>query len=486
MTSPHLRVVDEYVAAKNYEMANKACLAGLNAEPENMDLLMRFGFIQMQTMNYGLALHIFRALKAKEPGIFSVMHNLGLAEISLAPHSGDEQFLTDGEEHLRKALKFLEKGGEHLRGMKEKPVPCQTLNGIAQTYLHRGNWQACIEYCERSLAIKPEQNGLRESYGMALNALWRFGDGWPNIDKHIPSLTRKPKPLHGEPYWDGTPKTKLFVQGEQGIGDEISFASVVADAAFDNEIVLECDKRLEGLFRRSLPVQVYGTRNLERDWKFDAEAMCLAGTLATHYRKKPEDFPRKPFLVADAERRIQWRALLDMLPGKKVGIAWKGGIPMNFSGRRSTDLSSLHPLLNTPGISWVSLEYKDPTDEIKAFRRKNPNVSIVHWERAVGKGVDYDETAALVSELDAVVSVCTSVVHLCGALGKACHVLVPKVPRWFYESKTKEHAWYESLVLHREKDKGWPLDDIRALLENREIYRQGSRQGDPVRSLDHS
>jgi tetratricopeptide (TPR) repeat protein len=404
----------------------------------------------MQLRNFGLAMHILSVLKDKKPQDFAILHNLGLAEISLAPYSGEESYLDRGEEHLRKAL-------------KKTPEACQTINGLAQIYLHRGNWQACLEYCEKSLKIKPEQAGLQETYGMASLALGKYEQGFKNVDAHIPSLTRKPKPLNNEPYWDGAKGVKLFVQGEQGLGDEISFASVVYDAARDNEIALECDSRLEGLFRRSLPVPVYGTRNQERDWDFEPDAMCLSGTLATHYRKRPEDFPRKAFLIADDERRVQWKALLDTLPGKKVGIAWKGGVPMNFSGRRSTDLSALHSLLKTPGITWVSLEYRDPSDEIEAFRRKNPGVNIVHWERAVGKGVDYDETAALVSELDAVVSVCTSVVHLCGALGKTCHVLVPKVPRWFYESKTQDHAWYESLVLHRE-DKDWPLEKIRCAL----------------------
>jgi tetratricopeptide (TPR) repeat protein len=444
----HYKVVNEYLDAKNYEMAVKACIQGMNADPQDESLLMQFSFINMQMQNFGLAKHILDLLNHKKPGDFGILHNLGLAELSLAPHSGDESFLDKADGHLRKALK------------KTPHEPYQTLNGIGQVYLHRGNWQACLEYCERSMAIKASQPGLQETYGMALLALHKW-EGFAQLDKHIPSLTRKPKPLGSEPYWDGTPGKKLFVQGEQGLGDEISFASVVADAAKENEIVLECDPRLGGLFRRSLPkhITIYPTRNGTRDWDYEPDAMCLSGTLATYYRSKGE-FSRQPFLTADPERQVQWRALLDQLPGKKVGLAWKGGVPMNFASRRSLELSRLHPLLNLPGISWVSLEYKDPEDEISRYQRKNPQTHIVHWERAVGKGCDYDETAALVSELDCVVSVCTSAVHLSGALGKECHVLVPKVPRWFYESKDSTHPWYESLVLHRETEKGWPLEEV--------------------------
>lgn len=450
MAEAHRRLVGEYINEKNYEMAIKCCLDGMNIDPNDEVLLMQFGYTNMQMRNFGLARHVFRWMREQDPNNFGVLHNLGLAESSLAPFSGDETFLDVAEDHLRKALKKI----------PQKESPHYTINGFAQIELHRGNWAGAIAHAERSLAIEPHQPGLQETYGMALLGLGRC-EGFKQLDAHIPALARKPKPLGDEPYWDGKKGIKLFVQGEQGLGDEISFASCVQEAARENDIVLECDSRLYGLFTRSFPhIRIEGTRNKDRDWDFEPDAMCLSGTLATHYRKKPEDFPRKAFLTPDPERRVQWKALLDQLPGKKVGIAWKGGVPMNFSARRSLELSGLSQLLKTPGVTWVSLEYKDPVDEINAFLRKNPGVNMVHWGRAVGKGCDYDDTAALVAELDCVVSVCTSIVHLCGAIGKECHVLVPKVCRWFYESPTKEHRWYESLRLYRQKDK-WPLEEVR-------------------------
>ena len=192
-------------------------------------------------------------------------------------------------------------------------------------------------------------------------------------------------------------------------------------------------------------------------------AYCLSGSLCREYRKKDEDFPRTPFLVADPERRLQWRALLDTLPGKKIGIAWTGGLDTTFKSRRSFNLESLLPILKVPGITWVSLQYQDPTAEIAEFHGKH-GIPIRHWERAVGKGVDYDETAALVSELDCVVSVTTAMVHLCGALGKKAYVLVPKRARWFYSSPDQRHRWYDSLELYRQEDK-WPVEKLATKLK---------------------
>jgi ADP-heptose:LPS heptosyltransferase len=105
----------------------------------------------------------------------------------------------------------------------------------------------------------------------------------------------------------------------------------------------------------------------------------------------------------------------------------------------------------------VSLQYTAP-EGLEEFCKEH-GITIKHWGRAVEKGCDYDETAALVSNLDAVVSVTTAVVHLCGALGKKCYVLVPKKARWFYASKDSSHRWYDSLELFRQEDK-WPVERV--------------------------
>ena len=219
--------------------------------------------------------------------------------------------------------------------------------------------------------------------------------------------------------------------------------------------------------KRSLPgVEVRGTRwEGDKSWKEGREFdyVALTGSLCMQYRREDKDFPRKGFLVPDPERRLQWKALLDTLPGRKVGLAWTGGLDNTFKSRRSFNLEGLLPILKVPGITWVSLQYIDPSSEIAEFTRKH-GIEIKHWPRAAGKTVDYDETAALVSELECVVSVTTALVHLCGALGKECHVLVPNRARWFYASDDSKHRWYDSLVLYRQSDK-WPVEKVAEALK---------------------
>lgn len=481
-TKARLAVADQYKANNETALAVKVIYEGLNVDPDNVELLRYLATLHMVSKNYGLVYTLLKRAKEIDPSDATLDHNIGLAVMNMAPISNREEFLDDAEKRLKKAL--------------QKHPFWQSYSGLAQIALSRGEWDSCISHAKKALELCDKSDTtINQTLGFAYLAKGLFAPGWDEIEKHIGGEMRKPKAFGKEPYWDGSTradtdvaatsefsivginglsmerKTRLFVQGEQGLGDEISFASVIPDASKEVDITLECDPRLEGLFKRSLPgIEIHGTRTsvrepVKRDWEHGPfDAMCLSGTLSRYYRRKVEDFPRKAFLTADPERRLQWRALLDSLPGKKVGIAWNGGIPMNFKGRRSVKLESLKYLLKTPGITWVSLEYKDASDEIEQFKARH-GAEVKHWPRA-SQAEDYDETAALVSELDCVVSVCTAVVHLCGALGKTCHVLVPKVPRWFYGIEGRDHAWYESLILHRQK-KEWPLDEVKAeLLSN--------------------
>jgi hypothetical protein len=276
---------------------------------------------------------------------------------------------------------------------------------------------------------------------------------WERFDGLYGGFIRRARSYAGEKYWEGPEQAvkTLVVRGEQGIGDEICYASVFDDAAKDcDRLIIECGPKLEGLFKRSFPYEVYGTRfEKQLDWQCKPDAHVLSGSLCTHYRTTTGSFPGKPFLKADPERRIQWRALLDSLGKRpKIGIAWKGGRFENNSERRSINLEAFLPILKLDA-DFVSLEYKDPTKEIEAFEERH-GIKIHHWKRAA-ESEDYDDTAALVDELDLVVTVQTAVVHLCGGLGKECWVLVPSKPHWRYGMTGDSMPWYHSVKLYRQK-----------------------------------
>jgi hypothetical protein len=458
-----LREGDALVAKGEFERAGAVLNSALNCDPNHPGALWSLAYCYMKAEKWGMAYTcIKRAIELwpGNPQVYKLYCNLGAATLSMASTSQDDKFLDEAEGYLLKGMKRA----DSKNGIVEDQDVEQALNHLALISLFRAEPERAIHFAERSLKKNGLQKDVLETLGYAQLMLGRWKEGFYNYDFSVNShRVRKLKPFHGEPFWDGSDGVKLFVRGEQGIGDEISYASCLGDAVkHGNKVTYECDKRLEGLMRRSFPeITVHGTRFSERDWSGEFDFHCLSGSLAREYRQTGESFPRKAFLTPDPERQTQWRALLDTLPGKKVGIAWSGGLPNTFSGRRSFTTEKLMGLFSTPGITWVSLQYKDAERDIEALQKKG--VSIHHWERAVGKSADYDETAALVSQLDCVVSVCTAVVHLCGAIGQKCFVLVPSRPRWWYGLAGTEHAWYESLELFRQKDK-WPLDRLQQRL----------------------
>lgn len=427
--------------------AMKLVNEGLNKDPNDMAVLMVGASIVSRESCWGMAYNLMHRIKDRSPPFVEILNNLGMAAASLGSSTGREELFEEAEQHLRKALK--------------KTKTKETLSNLSMLMVQTGRPVEAEKYARECIASDPGNVGAMESLGYACLHQGKWEEGFPAYDFNLGGKYR-PIPK-GFQYWKpGTKGKRLLVFGEQGIGDEITYASVLPDASRDNAITYECDPRLAGLMKRSLPgVEVIGTRFKDvADWRGESrwDVAALTGSLCREYRRKDEDFPRGAFLVPDGERRLQWRTLLDTLPGKKVGIAWTGGLPNTFQSRRSFNLEGLLPILKTPGITWVSLQYKDPTDEIAALKEKH-GIEVRHWERAVGKGVDYDETAALVSELDAVVSVTTAAVHLCGAIGKKCYVLVPKRCRWFYNSDTSKHRWYDSLELFRQVDK-WPVERL--------------------------
>lgn len=432
------------VQSGNTKAAMALVNKGINKDPDDMSLLMVGASVLTREQCWGMAFNLLKRIAQTHPTP-EVLNNLGMCASSLASQTGRDKYLDEAEAYLRRAFK--------------KNQGYEVTANLSLVMLHKLDLAASEHFAKKCLEIEPGNLSARETLGYVHLHRGEWYQGFGNFEFALGGKYRTPP--KGK-YWEqGFKGGRLFLRGEQGIGDEISYASVIPDAANDNEIVFECDKRLEGLFRRSFPnVTVIGERFAEAK-TYDSEdfdRVALVGSLFMQYRRKDEDFPRTPFLVPDPERRIQWRALLDTLPGKKVGIAWTGGLENTFRHRRSFALETLLPILKTPGITWVSLQYSDSEGELEVMRERH-GIDIKSWPRATGKGVDYDETAALMMELDAVVSTTTAVVHLAGAIGKKAYVLVPKKNRWFYSSDTNKHRWYDSVELFKQADK-WPVEKL--------------------------
>lgn len=312
------------------------------------------------------------------------------------------------------------------------------------------------QYLLTTLARDPANAQARYYYSHFALGRCEWQRGWEGYEHRLSiGHTTAPARL---PAWRGEllAEKHILAYGEQGLGDQIMFASCLPDlAALARRVTVLVDGRLQRLFARSFPalaVQAAEAGAPPAALEMSHDFQIALGSLPRHFRTSDASFPRHHgYLRADEERVRYWRARLDALgPGLKIGISWRGGMQVTRRPLRSIELPQWLPILRTPGVVPVSLQYDECSAELAALREAS-GVGIAHWPEAIA---DYDETAALVTALDLVISVCTSVVHLTGALGKPAWVMVPASPEWRYLSRGASMPWYPSVRLFRQQQLG--------------------------------
>jgi tetratricopeptide (TPR) repeat protein len=322
--------------------------------------------------------------------------------------------------------------------------------------LELGRLPEAIASYERALALSPDFHLPAFHRALARLQLGDYRRGWDDYE-----LRRRDRDYQERtaayPAWDGSALSgrTLLVYREQGLGDEIMFASclpqIIESAA---HCVIECAPQLLGIFRRSFPAATVFASTPDGTLPREVTERVIdfaipAGSLPRFLRKGADDFPRHDgYLKADPQRIAHWREQLCLLgPGIKAGISWMGGVRKTRRGMRSLPLDAWLPILRLPGASFVSLQYTSGARDAAAVFSERHGVPIQHWNEAID---DYEETAALVCALDLVVSVCTAVIHLTGALGRPVWVMAPYSPEWRYGFSGDTMPWYPSAKIFRQ------------------------------------
>ena len=422
---------------KQYDEAERAFNASLHIRPEYANACNGLGSLHEQREQFREAAAWFRRAVAAKPD-FALAHS-NLAYVTLR-----EDF--DTVVGLACADKALELD----------PKLSSAHSNRAMALQMQGRCQEALDACERALALEPGRAGTLMVRALTLLMSGEFAAGWADYEARKQVLPTFKVRLFPYPEWDGTllAGQRVLVAHEQGLGDEIMFASCLPDLLqMEGEFTVECSGKLEQLFRRSFPkarivvadqarADMTYLKQLPRfDW------VVSAGSLPMYFRKSWPDFPpHAGYLKADEKKVAYWRDRLRQSgEGVKVGVSWRGGRHYTNSAGRSIALDQLLPLLTAPGVQCVSLQYTDCDEEIERLARQH-GVKLQHWQEAID---DYDETAALVCALDLVVTVQTAIVHLAGSLGRPAWVLVPSTPEWRYLAEGDRMPWYPSVRLFR-------------------------------------
>lgn len=329
---------------------------------------------------------------------------------------------------------------------------------LSAIYIDEGRFAEAEEAIAKVRKYDPDGESAISNLGFCQLARHDWAIGWKNYHQCLGTEDRLRQVFSEphEPEWDGAPGQTVVLYGEQGIGDEICFASMVPDAIERaGKVILSVDKRLESLFRRSFPqAKVYGTRTATAadgvkwdvdDSKVDASlAMAQCGEF---FRLSDADFPAEPYLKSDPDRVTMWKALFAAKRKPCIGLAWIGGVWLTGKKFRTLSLEQMLPVMQAVDAHFVVLQYKDCADEVKAFRAKHPEIDLGYYPHAT-LAQDYDDTAALVAALDRVISLPTAVVHLAGALGVPCTAMKAPHSCWKFANGLAFHPGVE-LIEHQ-------------------------------------
>lgn len=462
-------------------------------DPDDPDLLLNLGLTAWSLkMNEGAA-GMFRQFIARCPDSPLGYNNLGSIQCDMGDAATAIETLRaaiyrmPGEPILWNSLATVlaEEGRieESLVFYKEAirldPGFSRPWHNLGYAYSHLGRLEEALEVYDEGLARAIDEADLREgrhSRSICLIGMGRLEEGFRDYEiRNDPRFRTYVHHMVDAPLWRGEPLDgkQILIVGEQGLGDEFMFANILPDVqtavGAEGGMPVAVDPRLVTLFARSFPrarVGAYDDRTLLdpdgfKELRFVPWASENAkpdfyapmGTPLQFFRKRIEDFPRKAFLTPDPERVAGFRAHLEAMgPGPYIGICWRSMMVDVKRRKYFSALDAWGPVLRTPGVRFVNVQYGDCSEEI-ARSAVQHDVEIVAFEDLDLKN-DIDGAAALSAALDLVISAPTAAAAIAASVGTEVWFLT--AGRTWPQLGTGRYPWYrDAPVFSPEKFGDW-------------------------------
>ena len=384
------------------------------------------GVILYQRNDIEAALPLLQSSVAAAPAEPEFHNNLGLA---LA--AGGREHDAIAEFRVTLALK-----SGHAVAWNNLGLALQSVNDVA----------GAIAAFRRAIALQPEFEHAHWNLALALLLDGQYAEGWREYESRF-ALSELGKDRHAfaGPAWDGSaPQGKtLLLYTEQGLGDALQFARFVAPLARTGaRCIVHCPDALAPLLATA-PGVAQTVTSAEPLPHYDAHLplLSLPRLLGTTVDAIPAEVP---YITVAPARRAAARKLIEASPQRlSVGIVWTGN-PANPSNRiRSAPLDALDPLFEVEGIDWYSLQQGRTAAEFTpAARKARLRPLPTDWALV--------DSAALIAELDLVISVCTSIAHLSGALGRPTWTMLACAADWRWLQDRADSPWYPTMRLFRQ------------------------------------
>jgi tetratricopeptide (TPR) repeat protein/ADP-heptose:LPS heptosyltransferase len=497
-----------FIEAITYEKAgyNEAALDRYKLvcelEPNHKKAYLNVGLIQNESHNYQAAIDSFGKAIKMDPNIVDAYYGLARAQLAeghidaaLENCKAANATKPDVEEvfDLMGSIQ-LQQGDldaavtSFKKALAINPDSARYYNNIGVTYYRKGDLYASIEAHEEAVKFDPESSHAHlnlgamykhvndrksalECYNMAIEldpenitAHWNqaclhlsqkdFQEGWDKYEWRWKALENMSFISSYKQVWSGEKNKRVLVWSEQGIGDEIMFASIISDLhAVCSRLIVVVDERLIPLFNRSLPNNIdfrpKSTTVAENEYDYHVPM----GSLPRFFRQNAKNFKAtsRGWLTASEPRTQELREKFTK-DGTKVliGISWHSTRPRDGAESKVISLSQLAKKLNGPKVKLVSLQYGDVNTELTELKEKtNIDVLQVH---EIDNMKDIDGLSSLIMACDRVVSISNATIHLAGALGKKSDALIAFSSDWRWGNERDRGYWYDSVRLCRQTE----------------------------------
>lgn len=354
---------------------------------------------------------------------------------------------------LAQAGEIDEAISSYRRALEINPRDAEVMFNLGIALVEIGEVKAAITEYRHALSVAPEWAPAHFGLGLALLQNGNFAEGWQEYEWRWRGAVKSIKPRHlPKPRWEGEDlagKT-LLLHAEQGLGDTLQFVRFIPGLTKRGaRIVLEAPSSLLSLLRMSEVAEtIVPASGALPEFDFQLPLLSLPAVLGLDEQSIPAEVP---YLVADPARIARWH---ERLPsgGFRVGIVWQGYPHADIDKGRSIPLRSFAPIAAIAGVRLISLQKNYGLDQLDSLP-DGMKVETLGADLDVGTSAFLD-TAAVVANIDLVITSDTSIAHLAGALGRPVWIVLKSNPdcRWLLERE--DSPWYSTARLFRQRNRG--------------------------------
>ncbi|MDD5298546.1 MAG: tetratricopeptide repeat protein [Rhodocyclaceae bacterium] len=443
--------------------ARRVILRGLSVAPLFPDFHYYLGNLYSLDNDYEKAIASYQKALALKPDFAEVRFNLGIlrrksgeferAEAgyrdALTIHPDDAEVLNKLGETLDNLGKYPEAADCYRKSVALDPDNAVANYNLGAAAFREAAFEEALACLRKSVALNPALYKAKFSLGNLLLLLGQFEEAWDAYESRWQRDDFVARSF-SRPRWSGATgisgKT-LLLHAEQGLGDTLQFVRYVDKlSALGARVILEVQEPLKTILQSYPGTSGVFVKGEELpDFDFHCPLMSLPHAFRTDLSGIPA--PAR-YLVAPAERVAHWSQRLGGQPTPHIGLVWSGNPAHGDDHNRSLPLSSLASLWQDGKRSFLCLQ-KEIREQDRGVLDASPWLIKLSPEL-----MDFAETAAVIENLDLIITVDTSVAHLAGALGKPVWILLPFVPDWRWLLDRSDSPWYPSARLFRQRQPG--------------------------------